>query len=100
MTITLTPETETRLLQQAERIGSDVNSLADALIADGLSHGAFSHDPDDLTDDEAAEIRAGIARGLEAVEAGHVKPLAQAVAEARQRHGFPASWVSGADGSQ
>ena len=45
------------------------------------------------------EIRAGIGRGLEAAAAGRVKPLAQAVAEARQRHGFPATWASGIDGT-
>jgi len=51
-------------------------------------------DPDELTDAEVAEIRLGIGRGLEAAAAGRVKTLAQAVAEARQRHGFPASWAS------
>jgi predicted transcriptional regulator len=99
MTIILTPETENRLLQQAERIGKDVNSLADALIANGLSNGAFADDYDHLTSGEIAEIRAGIERGLEAATAGRVKPLAQAVAEARLRHGFPATWASGADGT-
>ena len=99
MTITLTPETENRLLKQAERIGEDVNNLAEALIAHGLSNEDFTADPDHLTAEDAAEIRAGIERGLEAAAAGRVKPLAQAVAEARQRHGFPATWASGADGT-
>jgi len=91
MSITLTPETESRLREQAERIGKDADSLADAIIATGLSHDLFADDPDDLSDEDMIEIRAGIQRGLEASAKGRVKTLAQAVAEARQRHGFPAS---------
>ena len=58
----------------------------------------FVDDPDDLTPEQVAETRADIDRGLEAAAAGHVKSSAQAVAEARQRHGFPPSWASGIDG--
>ena len=98
MTITLTPETECRLLKQAERIGEDANSLAEELIAEGLSNSYLTDDPDDLTPEQIAEIRAGIKRSLEAAAAGRVKSSAQAVAEARQRHGFPSSWASSVDG--
>ena len=94
MTIILTPETETRLRERAERDGEDISALADALLADALMS-----DPDELTEEQAAELRVGIRRGLEAAAAGRVKPLAQAVAEARQRHGFPPSWASGTDGT-
>lgn len=89
MAITLTPETEARLRERAERDGQDADSLADVLLSDALAD-----DPDDLTDEEIAQVRAGIRRGLEAAAAGRVKPLSQAVAEARQRHGFPDSWAS------
>lgn len=99
MTITLNPEIESRLIEHAERIGEDANRLAEELIAEGLSSGYPMNDPDDLTKEQIAEIRAGIERGLEAAAAGHVKPLAQVVSEARQRHGFPATWASGIDGS-
>ncbi len=99
MTITLTPETETRLREQARRDGQDVDRLANALLMDSLAQYLPQHDPDVLTDAEVAEIRAGIARGLEAAASGRVKPLSQAAAEARQRHGFPASWASGVDGT-
>ena len=94
MSITLTPETENRLREQAERIGEDVDSLAKAIINEGLSYDLLADDPDDLTDEQMAESRAGIKRGLEAA-AGRVKTLAQVVVEARQRHGFPSSWASG-----
>ncbi len=100
MSITLTPETENRLREQAERIGEDVDSLAEAIITEGLSYDLLADDPDDLTDEQMAESRAGNKRGLEAAAAGRVKPLAQVVAEARQRHGFPPSWASGVGGSE
>jgi len=94
MAITLTPETETRLRQRAEREGQDADTLADTLLADALAD-----DPDDLTPEDAAAIRDGLRRGLEAAAAGRVKPLSQAVAEARHRHGLPDTWASGADGT-
>ncbi len=93
MTITLNPEIESRLVEHAERIGEDANHLAEEFIAEGLSGNYLVDDPDDLTDEQVAEIREGIKRGLEAAAAGHVKSSAQAVAEARQRHGFPATWA-------
>ena len=82
MTITLTPEIESRLLEQAGRLGEDANRLAEELIDYGLSSGYLRDDPDDLTPEQVAEIRAGIARGLEAAAAGRVKTSTQAVAEA------------------
>ena len=86
MAITLTPETETLLRQRAERYGQDANTLADTLLSNALADA-----PDDLTPEEIDAIRAGIKRGLDASADGRIKPLAQAVAEARQRHGFPAA---------
>lgn len=97
MTITLSPKIESRLLEQAELIGEDASSLAEELIAEGLSNSYPVDDPDDLTAEQIAEIRAGIERGLEAAASGRVKSFAQAVAEARQRHGFPSSWASSVD---
>jgi len=94
MTTTLRPETEIRLRERAERDGQDANALANALLADALAS-----DPDDLTEEEIAEVRAGIRRGLEAERLGVSKPLAKAVVEARQRHGFPPTWANVADGT-
>ena len=99
MTITLAPELESRLLEHAERLGEDANHLAEELIAEGLSSDYLMDDPDDLTAEQIVEIRAGIKRGLEAAAEGRVKPIAQVVAEARQRHGFPKTWASSIDGS-
>lgn len=92
--ISLTPETETRLRERAAREGQDADAFADAILADVLAD-----DPDELTAEEVTGIRAGIRRGLEAAAAGRVKPLSQAVAEVRKRHGFPDTWASGADGT-
>ena len=99
MTITLAPELESRLLEQAGRLGEDANRLAEDLIAQGLSDSYLVDDLDDLTAEQIAEIRAGIDRGLKAAAEGRVKSSAQAVAEARQRHGFPPSWASSVDGA-
>ena len=94
MAIILSTETETRLRARAAREGQKADALADALLADALTS-----DPDDLTNDEVAEIRAGLRRGIEAALAGRVTPLSKAVAEARRRHGFPATWAGGVDGN-
>jgi predicted transcriptional regulator len=91
--ISLTPETETRLRERAEREGQDADAFADAILAEVLAD-----DPDDLTPEEMKEIRAGVRRGLDAAAAGRVKPLSKAITEARQRHGFPDTWASGAAG--
>lgn len=100
MTITLSNETESHLRRKAERTGQDYNTLADALLLDTLLEDSeTAADPDILTAEETQQIRAGIQRGLQAVEAGHIKSLASAVSEARQRHGFPDSWAAGTDGA-
>ena len=99
MSITLIPETEMHLHEQAERIGEDADSLAEAIIAEGLPQDLPVDDPDDLTDEQMAESRAGIRRGLAAAVVGPAKTLAQAVAEAHLRYGFPASYAGGVDGA-
>lgn len=84
MTITLTPETEMRLRERAKRDGRDANDLASALLAEALAD-----DPDDLTDDETAQIRAGIRRGLADCEAGRAKPAAEWAAQVRREFSLP-----------
>src|SRR5207248_3046530 len=71
MTITLSPETEARLRERAERDGEDVSSLAEALLSDALAE-----DPDDLSPEQIAEVRAGIRRGLEAAAEGRERSVA------------------------
>lgn len=79
MTIVLTQETETRLRERAARSGRDANEYAEALLDDALRD-----DPDDLTDDEIAEIRAGVRRSLEAA-AGSERPLTEYMADVQAR---------------
>lgn len=100
MTITLNPEIESRLIEQAGRLGEDAHHLAEELIAGGLSSEYLLDNPDNLTGEQIAEIRAGIKHGLEAATEGRVKPIAQIVSEARQQHGFPASWASSMDSTK
>ena len=76
MTLTITPNTEALLLAKAERDGEDVNSVADALLADLLAR------------NQAEEIVA-IRVGLEASDAGRVRPLAEVAAEKRAKHHLP-----------
>ena len=60
MTLTLRPETEARLREQAERLGQDVDSLADALLKDALEEAAREYD----------ETCRAIEEGLADLEAG------------------------------
>lgn len=84
MTITLTPATETRLRERAERDGQDMSSLADAMLA-----GLLESDPDDLSDEAVAQIRSGIRQGLADCEAGRAKPVAEWAAQLRRDYNLP-----------
>ena len=84
MTITLTPETEALLRERAARDGQKVDALADVLLADALAS-----DPDELTADEAAEVRAGIGRGLADCEAGRARPASAWAATLRRELNLP-----------
>lgn len=76
MTLTITPNTEALLLAKAERDGEDVNAVADALLANLLAR------------DQAKEI-AVIRVGLQASDAGRVRPLAEVAAEKRTKYRLP-----------
>ncbi len=76
MTLTITPKTEAMLLAKAERDGGDIDTVADALLADLLAR------------DQAEEI-AAIRVGLEASDAGRVRLLAEVAAEKRAKYRLP-----------
>ncbi len=80
MTIILTPATEARRRKEAKRDGQDVNALMNALLAEALTA-----DPDELSDEEVPEVRAGIRRGLDAVNAGRERLLTDYAAEVQAR---------------
>ncbi len=84
MTVTLNTQIETRLRERAEREGQDVSTLANVLLGDALSDEA-GYDPDDLTDEEIAEIRLGIRHGLEAVGQGRERSVAEYTADVQRR---------------
>ncbi len=84
MTVTLNSQIETRLRERAEREGQDVSTLANVLLGDALSDEA-GYDPDDLTDEEIAEIRLGIRRGLEAAAQGRERSVAEYAADVQRR---------------
>src|SRR5437764_7804939 len=87
MTITLTPETEARLREKAEREGQDIDTVADALIAAALEWEA----------QERAEAIEGVRRGDQAAAEGRERALAAFLAEQRAKHGFPAEWPNVSD---
>src|SRR5260370_33300137 len=79
MTITLTPGTEARLREKAEREGREIDAVAEALIAAALEREA----------QDGAEGIEGLRRGDEAAAEGRERPLAAFFAEQRAKPGFP-----------
>jgi predicted transcriptional regulator len=75
MTVTLSPETEAKLRERAEREGRDVSLVADALISAALEWEALDRE----------EALAGIRRGLEASAAGRVRSARDVFADMRAR---------------
>ena len=73
MAIAISPETEARLREKADREGQDVGCIADALLTAALEW--------EELDREAAI--AGIQRGLEASAAGRVIPASEVLAKTR-----------------
>lgn len=71
MTITLTPTIEARLREKAEREGSDINTMAEALITIALKWEV----------QERAETLAGVQQGEQAARESRERPLAEFIAE-------------------
>lgn len=82
MTIVLTPDTEARLREKAEREGQDLNVVAEALIAAAL----------DWEAQDRAEAIEGVRRADQAAAAGRERSLGAFIAEQRTKHGFSAEW--------
>src|SRR5438445_13675044 len=87
MTITLTPETEARLREKAEREGQDVDTVADALLTAAL----------EWESQDRMEAIEGVQRGDQAAAEGRERPLAAFLAEQRAKHSFPAEWPNGSE---
>ena len=80
MSVILRPETETLLRERAHRAGMDLNTFTDTLLTDALTD-----DPDNLTEQEMAEIRIGIQRGLDAAAVGRVRSAEEYKADVQKR---------------
>jgi len=76
MTITLTPETEARLREKAEREGQDVDAVADALLTTALEW--------ELQD--RMEAIDGLRHGDQAAAEGRERPLEAFLAEQRAKY--------------
>ena len=68
MTVTLSPQTETLLSEQAQRTGQDTNTLADALLQEVLADAARHYE----------DTVQAIAEGLADVEAGRTVSFTEA----------------------
>jgi predicted transcriptional regulator len=77
MTLTLTPSTEKRLAEKANREGVDPSQLADRILNAGLDWAELPEM------DEAAEIE----EGLRACEEGRVRPFEEFASEHQARFG-------------
>ncbi len=75
MTITISPETESILREEAARRGQEADILADTLLAEAL---AFARR-------EFEETVAGIERGLQAAAEGQERPFEDYVADVKRR---------------
>jgi predicted transcriptional regulator len=84
MTITLSPQTETLLQEQAERLGQDATTLADTLLQRALEDAARDFE----------ESCAAIAEGFADIEAGRTVSLEEARAQ------FEASGPNDASGAK
>jgi predicted transcriptional regulator len=75
LTITISPELESRLRQQAEREGKAVDDMAESLLARAL----------EWARQDREEAIAGIQRGLDDSAAGRVRPAVEVFTEMRSR---------------
>ncbi len=80
ISVTMRPDTETLLGERVHRASMDLNTLADALLTDALAD-----DPDNLTEEQIAQICAGIQRGLDAAAEGRVRSAADYKADMQKR---------------
>jgi hypothetical protein len=87
MTITLTPKIEARLREKAQREGSDINAVAEALILTALEWEA----------QERAEAVEAVRRSEQAAIEGRERLLAEFLAEQRVKHGFDPGWPQEGD---
>lgn len=78
ITLDLPPQVETLLRQRAEATGQDIQHIAVAVLALGLS----------LNDDDFFAALDGIQRGLDDFEQGQFSSLADFIAEQNEKHGL------------
>ncbi len=78
MTVTLSPEIQSRIQEKAAREGRDAFSLVEELIATALNQEARQKEKDRAL--------------LDAALAGPSKPQEQVIAEFRAKHGLPENW--------
>ena len=79
ITVTLSPESEAKLLEKAVRQGKDVATVAAEMLASVLEWEAQDYE-------EAVE---GIQRGLDDFEAGRFRSFAEFAEEQRRKYNLP-----------
>jgi len=78
MNIVLKPETESRIRQIAAREGKDPEAIVDALLSEAIESW-----------EESESTVAAIRKGLDEVEAGRCRPVAEVFADMRRKYNLP-----------
>jgi predicted transcriptional regulator len=91
--INISPETERRLLEEAERRGQPADVLAESLILAGLrlhvGSGMLADAPEDrLSPEELRETVESVRQGIADADAGRHTPAESVFAETRRRLGL------------
>ena len=87
MTITLTPKIEARLREKAQREGSNVDAVAEALIVNALEWEA----------QDRSETIEAVRHSEQAAIDGKERPIEEFLAEQRGKHGFDPGWPLDSD---
>ena len=83
MTITISPDVESRAREKAAFAGLSVEAYVEQLILED----EWPHSDED--DPEFEEIRAAVMEGLDQFERGEGRPAEEVFAELRAKHGIP-----------
>jgi predicted transcriptional regulator len=91
LTLNIDPALAARVREVAAANGTELDDFAAAVFAEAVrQHEAAEADPDDaLTEAQQEAVRQGLARGVEAEEAGRFRPFSEFATEQRSKYNLP-----------